>query len=286
MARRRRTVTDRPSPVNPIVAAYFRAADEQPQGLLESLPTASAPAQEDLILELLIEASAAAPQPRALLEGRGPGPSRLVHIRTLMAHVHATDAAAYLTRTRELAFLANSLVAGCAIQDRAFTPEEASEAAVSICNLGLERWPVPDTDVPVDRDLVTAFELGWSLLHTGVCMFTAGQLVATLKTLQCVDADIQRELRALRVELARQHRAGTPWRARKRLDTIATLDTPAWASLLGLIDECPVIPAALVATVEARTGAVSPTAFEFISTADQIDLVRQFTARLPEILRG
>lgn len=203
-----------------------------------------------------------------------------------MARLYEHDAGTYLTRTRELAFLANTLVAGCSIQDRTFTPEEASDAAVSICNLGLERWPAPATNVPVHRDLVTAFELGWSALHNDVCMIAAGQLVATLKTLQCVDAEIQRELRTLRIELAKQHRAGTPWRARKRLDTIATLDTPAWASLLGLIDECPSIPAALVATVEGRTGAVSPTAFEFISTASQIDTVREFLARLPEILRG
>jgi len=33
-----------------------------------------------------------------------------------------------------------------------------------------------------------------------------------------------------------------------RADVIAILDTPAWAALLGLIDECPVLHAALRAS--------------------------------------
>ena len=83
----------------------------------------------------------------------------------------------------------------------------------------------------------------------------------------------------------RQRDAGTPWRARDALDVIAMLDMPAWASLLGLLDECPVLPAALTATLEGRTGAVSATAFEFISTTGQIGEVRAFMARLPDLLR-
>jgi hypothetical protein len=41
------------------------------------------------------------------------------------------------------------------------------------------------------------------------------------------------------------------------------LDMPAWASLLGLLDECPVIAAALTAALERRTGAVRATEFAF-----------------------
>ena len=62
------------------------------------------------------------------------------------------------------------------------------------------------------------------------------------------------------------------------------LDMPAWVSLLGLLDECPVLPAALTATLEGRTGAVSATAFEFISTTSQIGEVRAFMAKLLDIL--
>jgi len=62
------------------------------------------------------------------------------------------------------------------------------------------------------------------------------------------------------------------------------LDMPAWASLLGLLDECPVLPAALTATVEGHRSAVSATAFEFISTTGQIGQVRAFMGKLLDVL--
>jgi hypothetical protein len=73
--------------------------------------------------------------------------------------------------------------------------------------------------------------------------------------------------------LGKQCDAGTPWRARDALEVLAMLDMPVWVSLLGLMDECPVIPAALVATLEGRTRPVSATAFEFISTITQIQTI-------------
>ena len=215
--------------------------------------------------------------------------SRLARIRTLIEYVRDSDDTLYLARSHELAFLANTLVAGCSIQSRSFTPQEASDAAVGICNLGLEHWParwpepvapsradfdvtLPDTFL-MDHDLVSAFEVGWAVLHEDVSMFAAEQLVFALSNLRCSDADIQEGLDTLRIELTKQREAGTPWRARNALDVIAMLDMPAWVSVLGLLDECPVIPAALTATLEGRTGAVSATEFEFISTRSQLGRV-------------
>src|SRR5258708_6136305 len=217
----------------------------------------------------------------------------------------ATDDTACFMRSREMAFLANILMAGCTVQSRPFTAQEASDAIVGICNLGLEHWPVrwPDSEtrgaastadfvatVPdaflVDHDLVMAFELGWTVLHEDVSMFVAEQLIATLTDLRCVDAEIQDGLDALRRELVQQRDAGAPWRARDALDVLAMLDMPSWASLLGLLDECPVLPAALTAILEGRIGAVSATAFEFIATTGQIGDVRAFMERLLDALRG
>ena len=149
-------------------------------------------------------------------------------------------------------------MAGCSIQSRAFTPQEASDAAAGICNLGLEHWParwpgsvapssanldvtLPDTFL-MHYDLVSAFEVGWAVLHEDVSMFAAEQLVSALSNLRCSDADIQQGLNTLRIALTNQRDAGTPWRARDALDVIAMLDMPAWVSVLGLLDECPVIP--------------------------------------------
>jgi hypothetical protein len=117
-----------------------------------------------------------------------------------------------------------------------------------------------------------------------VSLFVADQLVTTLADLRHADADTRRGLRALQRELAQQREAGTPWLARDAADVLAMLDMTAWASVLGLLDECPILPAALTAVLERRTTSVSPTAFEFISTTAQIGDIRLFMRMLPGVL--
>ena len=102
--------------------------------------------------------------------------------------------------------------------------------------------------------------------------------------LDCVDAETRRGLRGLRHELVKQREAGTPWLARDAADVLAMLDMTAWISVLGLLDECPNLPAALTAILERRTTSVSPTAFEFISTTAQIGDIRLFMRMLPGVL--
>ena len=196
------------------------------------------------------------------------------------------DETAYLARRRELAFLANTLLAGSSVQSRPFTPHEASDAAACICNLGLECWPaaMPPDAFLMDHDLVTAFETGWSVLYRDVSLFVTDQLISTLADLHDVDADTRPGLGALRRTLVTQREAGTPWLARDAADVLAMLDMTAWASVLGLLDECPILPAALTAVLEQRTTSVSPTAFEFISTTVQIGDIRLFMRGLPRVL--
>ena len=313
MARQRQHQRPDTAPfINPLAGAFFRAADEAEasadrnarprERALELSTHATVPESIDAVVDLLTEAGLVPERPRALLGSTAP--SRLTRMRPLMAHLRDTDHSAYLRRSRELAFLANVLMAGCSVQSRPFTAQEASDAAVGICNLGLEHWParwpeaathdaastadlgttLPDTSL-LHHDLVVAFEVGWAVLHEDVSMFVAEHLIVTLKELRCVDAEIQSGLHALRRELVRQRDAGTPWRARNALDVLAMLDLPAWACVLGLLDECPVLPAALTAILEGHTGAVSATAFEFISTTGQIREVRAFMGKLLDILR-
>lgn len=316
---------------NPIVTAYFRAADETPESSIEAArsteraphpplalaaaPSSGVPAPAtsvseslDVIMDILADAGVTPNRPRALLEGAADGPqaTRLTHLRRLMAHVHDTHETAYFTRHRELAFLANVLVAGCSVQSRPFTPLEASDAAAATCNLGLEywpqRWPVvtspgtsgrhahnTDTGAPpdaflIDHDLVTAFEVGWSVLHQDVSLFAAKQLIATLGDLDSVDRDIRRGLIALRRALVKQCASGTPWHARDAAEILAMLDTTAWIGVIGVLDECPVLPEALMAVIDGRTTSVSPSAFDFISTAAQIEDVHTFMRMLPDVL--
>jgi hypothetical protein len=211
--------------------------------------------------------------------------SHLARIRTLLEHVREKDGALFLSRSHELAFLANTLVAGCSVLSRAFTPQEASDAAIGICNLGLEHWPatLPDTFL-IDHNLVSLFEIGWSVLHEDVSLFVAKELLGALPALRCSDRTITEGLKTLRRELGKQRKAGTPWKARQALDVIAMLDVPLWISLVGLLDECPVIPAALTATLEGRAGKVSATEFEFIATRRQLATIREFMTRIPDIV--
>jgi hypothetical protein len=314
--------------VNPIVAAYFRAADEVSdsppspahtrQPMLDSAPPTAARSTdrqasghdggeaEAAVVELLIEVGVMADPVRAIAAADAdPGAVRLTPLRRLLNYVRDNDEPAYVLRGRELAFLANTLLAGCSVQSRPFTPREASDAAASICNLGLEhwtgRWPatmkptrparphdptaptLPDAFL-VDHSLVTAFEAGWAVLHQDVSLFVAERLIATLDDIHVSDGEIDRELVALRRALARHREAGTPWLARDAADVLATLDVAAWTSVLGLLAECPVVPEALTAILEGRATAVNATAFEFISTQGQIGEIHAFMRRLPDVL--
>ncbi|MEO8682740.1 MAG: hypothetical protein ABI665_27070 [Vicinamibacterales bacterium] len=135
----------------------------------------------------------------------------------------------------------------------------------------------------MDHDLVTAFEVGCSVRYREVSLFVADQLMSTLADLHGVDADTRRGLRALRRQLVEQREAGTPWLARDAAEVLAMLDMTVWISVLGLLDECPILPAALTAVLERRTTSVSPTAFEFIATTAQIGDIRLFMRMLPGV---
>jgi hypothetical protein len=255
------------------------------------------------LLDVLLDAGILVSQPRALLAGSQEQVPRLGRIQDQMRLVLDRDQTVYTQRNEELAFLANTLMAGCSIQARPFTAQEAWDAAVAICNLGLENWPPTHPtqahkgppaveigmaladDFLVRHDLVSVFQVGWTVLHDDVSMYAAAQLIEALTRLRCGDGEIQAGLDSLRTDMARQLRAGAPWRAREALDVIASLDMPAWAALLGLIDECPVIHAGIAAARGSRTRAVSASAFEFISRNSQIASVREFMETLPERLR-
>lgn len=312
---------------NPIVAAYFRAADEtdesseappatahtrhagsrlEPTGeTARAIQTPSTEISEsvDEIANILADAGVAPRRPRLLLEDASEdgAPTRLAHLRRLMTQLRDRDEAAYFVNQRELAFLANVLIAGCSIQSRAFTTQEAADAAAATCNLGLEHWPQARStgtntrgpqvtsahqtaEFTVEHDLVTAFEVGWSILHKDVSLFAATRLAAILGDLGHDDRDIRRGCNALRRALLKQRAAGTPWQARQAAEVLNLIDATAWIAVIGVLDECPVVPAALAAAVEGSATRVSPTTFDFISTRRQIDDIHAFLFKLPDLL--
>src|SRR6185295_9146047 len=137
----------------------------------------------------LVDAGVLPQPPRALLEGAHDTAPRLARIQAQLQFARDHDQAAYATRSQELAYLANTIVAGCSIQARPFTAQEASDAAAAICNLGLENFasttPAPD-DFLIGHDLIDVFQIGWTVLHEHVCMYTAEQLIKILTRMRCV----------------------------------------------------------------------------------------------------
>ncbi|HEY7173193.1 MAG TPA: DUF6178 family protein [Vicinamibacterales bacterium] len=144
--------------------------------------------------------------------------------------------------------------------------------------------PLPD-DFLVANDLIAAFQIGWTVLYEDVCVSVSERLARVLAEVQTSDPAIRAALDALRFELVRSRRNGTPWTPGLELDAIIMLDKPAWAALVGLLSECPVLHAAVEAIRTSSTRPIDPTAFEFIAENRQIEGIRQFMALLPGIFR-
>jgi len=288
---------------DPIAAAYFRALDEharESQPARVSLAAGTGSGAEEAgaeqavvaVVEVLLDSGILAPAQRALPGGTTDEASRLGRIHAAMRAVLDRDPDLYARRSAELGYLANTLLSGCSVQTRAFTPQEASDAAVAICNLGLESWAgTVHDDVLIAHDLIGVFRRGWFVLYERVSLPAARALLNGLTRVQIRDRETLIGVKRLRAELARQVEAGAPWGARGSLDVIATLDLPAWAALLGLLDECPVMNAVITTMYGRPEGlqprrphSVSPTAFDFISERPQLDAIDRFLASLDQAL--
>ena len=296
MARQRRSSgADSVSSINVIAAGYFRSLDTESASSALSLRL-----EEDrerssrdpevarsmnAVLDLLAESGIASTQPGALLGATGGEVPRVMPLERLLEYVHDTNEEIYFARNREFAFLANALVAGCSVYSRPLTAQEAWNAVAGVCNLGLEghSTTLPD-DFLVDHDVLSAFEAGWRLLHNDVSMFVARRLIVILQELQTIDSPVQEDLYRLRRNLERNCEGQTPWLSQDALEPLAIVDMPAWASLCGLLSECPVVPATMTAILDRRAASVSATAFEWFTTRDQVRKVQEFAARLHDIL--
>jgi hypothetical protein len=287
---------------DPIAAAALRGiepADDVPPGEAptESLnPSdgetvgADGAAGVAAIVDALLEAGVLQPPARGLLAASADEQRRLP-IEVLMAHVAEHASHAFSARSGELAYLSNVLVAGCPLQSRTFTPEEASKAVLATCNLGLEHWPAHwarGTAVPPDllvhQELVPLFQVGWTVLHRDVAMRAARGLLDALDGIHVSDREIQAGINALRRDLRQHCGRGEPWRAADAFDVLASLDIPAWAGLLGLIDQCPVLHAVIPALERGRVLRVDPGRFEFFATSGDVAAARRFVATIEQRL--
>ena len=122
-------------------------------------------------MNVLLEAGVLPQPPRALLGGLQEDARGAALLRHLQFARDAGEAV-YFERAGELAFLANALMAGCSVQARSLTPQEASDAAAAVCNVGLEHWPAAwrgglalSDKFLVSQDLIGVFQVGWTVLH-------------------------------------------------------------------------------------------------------------------------
>lgn len=289
-------------PRDPMTSAYFRSEEARtaperdaasrelpPRNHVEGDPPPEAVAA---IVELLHEVGALPRTPRGLLESPQRDAPRLALMQVHLQFAHDHDADAYAMRSAELAYLANVIAAGSTIQSRPLLEDEASNAAVAVCNLGLENWPVHwrpgGIELPEDflirQDLVGVFQVGWTVLHEDVCMYAADELIGVLQSVRCADRDVDVALQALRIKLTKHLRAGSPWEAGAAFDVIATLDTPAWAALLGLIAQLPTLHMAVGALLARTTSRIDAAGFEFISENRHVQQARDFMRLLPALL--
>ena len=327
MSRRLNLRNDAPPTDNPIARAYFqgidlsRAIDTDTTSGRLAAGAPEPPASDDsadavaAIVDIILESGVVNPPgrtrgsaptpPRALLGGSHEETPPLTPMQAHMQCACDRDAAAFSMRSQEIAYLANTILVGCSIQSRPPSPQQASDAAVAVCNLGLENWPhrwltgqarlssagsaadrvLPD-DFLIEHDLVTVFQVGWTVLYENVCMYAAERLIRILTRLRSADSEIQSGLNALRAELTLQWKAGEPWRAREALDVIMILDMPAWAALVGLLDEYPIMHAGLSASRDTHARTINASAFEFISSNRQVVSIHDFMRSLSETLEG
>ena len=269
--------------VDPVSAGYFR--DLQARAKRSGEPASPAPPVlsagdiEQDVREFLssVEGYAELHRPRALLAGAVPD-DRLSSVRRHLLQLQERDPAVYRRCTEELAYLANVLLSGCSFRSRRFRPVEAADAALAVCNLGLE----PGAE---DQALVACFRRGFRILHEEVCLPTARRLSETLSAVTYTDTVIERQARETAQRLRRDIDAGEPWRSRDEIEVVAMLDPPTWAVLVNLLEQCPTVPRDFDRDRGDKPRLRISTEFEFISEASQIAALRDFVAGLATALQ-
>lgn len=192
---------------DPVTRAYFRSLETSSKRRGATARAAANPdgARFERVLHRagVIEAQAPALPERA-------GEEASLRFRKEMGLLRDRDAGLYGSRMEELAYLTNVLVSGSSFAGRSFRPVEAAEAAIAVCNLGLE-WMMRETkgkaaklvrETGADR----LFRIGWHVLFSEVSMGAARCLERKLEGSQSL-------LSAVRSAIAAQK----PWQIRPRL---------------------------------------------------------------------
>lgn len=205
------------------------------------------------------------------------GPKSTLFQQTI-AQLAASSPAQHLRHHEQLAYLANLLVEGCTMVGRRMRPVEAAEAALAVCNLGLE-WAL---EHQACKDALQGllrfradqlFRVGWKLLFEQVAMATLQRLERFVARLRGAEAQVRNDrLDEVARRLLAAHRSGTPWTARPHLAPLGVLleDGPTLAALDALLDHLPVLAGSLLPADAAARG------HAFVSTSTEIAIAQDF----------
>lgn len=250
---------------DPVTYAYFR--DLEPQATQAKLRAEPAHATE--LLRLLDEAhELEAPRPALPAPATKNGEPLF---QQALALLRMSDPEAYDRRMQELAYLANVLVAGCTYGDRRFRPLEAAEAAVAVCNLGLEHLaPTQQSAAALlaHERADKLFRIGWKLLDP-----------LLLEAVEKITGLLERRAQSVRSSrLARTTAdaravaaSAKPWRVRRFLAELTdVLDDTTRDRLDALLRELPLLAG--------EPGAER----SFFATIEQLEAARSFLRQLHE----
>jgi hypothetical protein len=233
---------------DPVSRAHLRRV--QPRRPAVQQPERDEPEAAGLV-RLLREADVL-PEPHALALLEAPAASRARLMQQAIARLREQDPVLYAERLRELAYLANVLLAGCGLEGRRFRAVEAAEAVVATCSLGLdhllEAEPAARREAEVAEraaarvsadGAVKLFGIGWNILHHDLALRAARALLDALGRSQAEPA-VARKLAAVSSALSAAVASGKVWLARGKLGLLAgTYDPPTLAALGAALDECP-----------------------------------------------
>lgn len=250
LARTRSSIENYAGENNPIYRNYLRQYKREQKDSFET-PEISEVLQQSILnlIEEVFKPDTSNPQ-NILIDRKQPqtlAPD--LEFSNLMLQLQQEHPTIYQSRLSEIAFLGNTLMAGCSINDRPLRPVETVQIAYSTCRLGIEhilsegghKWSNNAAVNVLQRsDCITLFEVGWHLLYQKVSRSTLEALTEKLKHWSSTSSKAPKELLGLLIEFQKCLQQGKPWDARKKTAWLTgRFGQNNVAILQAYLDECP-----------------------------------------------
>jgi hypothetical protein len=239
---------------DPVTRAYLRDLARSPRAPAKPVPARENDGLSQVLREaaVIVEAS-----PPLLPAGPQEGARAEPLVVRAMRRLGETEPDVFATRSEELAYLANVLVAGCTFRRRRLRPIEALRVVMAVCSLGV--WQSLEgkrgrggrgDDVQRACDVLRRFPAdglfrrAWFVLQQEVIVPAADLAMhwvaqAAARAPKEDRAAFARAEASLRAASA----AGAPWKALPALDVLLGVrEHQAVETLRCLIDECPALP--------------------------------------------